>query len=295
MESFAYPSYSVALYLYYSSSCSCFGCRGLIYTEPVGERNQKAMNIRHNQKAAVTWRNPVLLRALALAAILISVSKAGAEPRGPFPPLPESKILYYESFDSEYGLGATNPVIVVPTVGVLTQSWSGYALDRFAAVVVPFLIPALDGAGHTNISCATGGALRFWLQPHWQTASLGNGSGGPGACARLMDLAAVGGSQTVSVWSLQTTPDGSALRLVSQTDSGPVELLQAAILWATDSPHCLVLNYGPQGTALFVDGQQVASGPGTPALPLSAAVLVLGSAIDGCDPAQSEFDEFFSF
>jgi hypothetical protein len=230
------------------------------------------MNVTHYQKAATKWKSPTALWVLVLAAIGAFTPRAGADPRGPLPPVPEPKILHYESFDSPYQSGATNRAVVVTTSGVLTQSWSGYALDRSGPAVVPFVIPALDAVGHTNVSCGTAGALRFWLQPHWATALATNSSGGPGTCARLVDLVAVGGGQTVSLWSFQATPDGSALRLVGQADTGPVELLQAAIQWASESPHCLVLNYSPQGTALFIDGQQVASGAGAPALPPSAAL-----------------------
>jgi alpha-tubulin suppressor-like RCC1 family protein len=252
------------------------------------------MNVTHYQKAATARKKPALLRALVLATILVSVCRAGAEPRTPLPEMPEWP-LYYQGFNSPYQFGATNPEVVVTSSGILTQSWSGYALDRSGPVVVPFVIPALDSAGHTNVSCATGGALRWWLQPHWATALTANSSGGPDKYAKLVELAAVGGGQSVSLWSLQATPDGSALRLVSQTDAGPVELLRAAILWETDAPHCVAVNYGSQGTALFIDGQQVASGSGTPALPPSAAVLVVGSGLYGSDTSEAEFDEFFSF
>ena len=67
------------------------------------------------------------------------------------------------------------------------MSWSGYALQRTGATVVPFVVPALDSDGHTNITSDTGGALRWWVRPYW---SSGSGTGQP---ATLLEMDAVSG------------------------------------------------------------------------------------------------------
>ena len=97
------------------------------------------------------------------------------------------------------------------------------------------------------------------------------------------------------VWSLQISSDGTVLQLLGYSDSGPVQVLAAPIAWPAHQYHCVALDYGPQGTALFIDGQMAAQGGGTLAIPLSVGALVLGSSIAGTETAHGAFDEFFSF
>ena len=76
--------------------------------------------------------------------------------------------------------------------------------------------------------------------------------------------------------------------------SGPIELLRADIAW-TPSAHCLALNFGPDGTALFVDGALAAKGTGTLAVPPNLAGLVLGSTWTGNASAEADLDEIQVF
>ena len=61
-------------------------------------------------------------------------------------------------------------------------------------------------------------------------------------------------------------------------------LLHAGIAWDSGSAHWLGLNFGTNGSALFLDGVLEAQGPGTIAVPPNLAQMVIGSALDGgCD------------
>jgi len=91
----------------------------------------------------------------------------------------------------------------------------------------------------------------------------------------LADLLAIGNGQAVLCWSLQLSSDGSTLSLFSQTDNGPVELLSTNIAWQAGAAYCVGLNYGTNGTALFLDGQVVAQGAATLPIPAGSAELVL--------------------
>lgn len=214
-------------------------------------------------------------------------------PRPPWPPFPEfaGPILFHESFDWAYSYGLTNAELVIANYGTLRESWTGMALQR-SGTVTPFVVPALDATGCTNVASHTESAARFWLTPYWSSLSLAGT--GPGASATLAEMVASDGKDAVVVWSLQATPDGSALVLLAHGDAGAVELLRADIAWA-QTAHCIALNFGPDGSALFVDGALVAKGGATLAVPSKVAGLVFGSAWTGNASAEGDLEEICVF
>jgi hypothetical protein len=69
------------------------------------------------------------------------------------PPFPEfaGPPLFHENFDWAYSYGLTNAELFIANYGTLRESWSGFALQR-SGTVAPFIVPALDANGHTNIA-----------------------------------------------------------------------------------------------------------------------------------------------
>jgi alpha-tubulin suppressor-like RCC1 family protein len=232
--------------------------------------------------------------AIMLAVIFFHTQNVCAGPRGPLPPIPERAALFHESFDEYFFLGETNSMLSLPGFGFLDESWSGYALSRPGESVVPFIIPALDSTGHTNVTSDLGGSFRFWVRPYWSSQSQTNGTG-PGTNAALLEFQAVGGGNTVFVWSLATSPDGNTLSLVTETSGGLQTAIQSPIAWTEGESHCLALDYSPQGTALFLDGTLLAQGIGLPSIPCSVGQLTIGSAYSGANPANGDIEEFYSF
>jgi alpha-tubulin suppressor-like RCC1 family protein len=236
-----------------------------------------------------------LARGVILAGLVFCAGAARGAPRSPFPPFPESGVIYHQSFDGFHSIASGDARVVVPGVGTLVESWSGYALERSGTNLLPWIVPAVDpNSGHTNLTCDSSGAIRFWFEPRFTSSSIAGGRG-PGATARLADLVASSQNGTAVVWSLQISADGTVLQLLGYSDSGPVQLLVTPIAWQARQSHNLALDYGPQGTTLFIDGQLVAQGGGTVAIPASVGSLVLGSSVFGTDTAHGAFDEFFSF
>jgi len=226
-----------------------------------------------------------------LGILLSCAGNALGRPRPPLPPLPELFVLYHESFDWAYSYGLTNSQVTIAEYGTLRESWSGMALQR-SGTVKPFFVPALDSNERVLVASHTQSAVRFWLSPDWVGRSLGGS--GPGRDAVLCQLVAADGKEVAVAWSLQVTPDGSTLVLKGAADAGPVELLRADIAWSATA-HCIGLNFGPGGTDLFVDGQWVAQGEGTLALPPRVAGLVFGSAWDGAACAEADLEEIYVF
>ena len=220
-------------------------------------------------------------------AALILATPATAVPRPPlWPPLPEfAAVLHHESFDEVYRAGVSNAVVVIPNYGTLRESWSGYALER-VGTVSPLVIAGLDEAGRVQVVTDLG-AVRFWFRPDWSSGR------GPGAPVTLAELAAVAGAQSAVLWSLRVSPEGSVLGLVGP--EGKEVLLESKIEWAAGSWHQVILNYGTNGTELVLDGQVVATGAGTLAVPASVTRLVVGSSLSGDLSARGELEEVFCF
>ena len=253
---------------------------------------------RNERTMKTTWSNNPRrcgfdsLAQMVLLAGLFWAQGICAMPRSPLPPVPEQAPLYYEGFDEEYFAGQTDSEIDMDGF-VLEESWSGYALQRVGDVI-PFIVPAVDFTGNTNVSCDTCGAFRFWINPYWTSSSVTNGNI-PSATAIVLEIDAVNGTQSAVAWSLQISADGNTMSLFSQTGAGLQEVLQAPISWQAGASHNVALNFGPQGSALFLDGVLAAQGSGLPSIPPSAGQLVIGSTLAGTSATGADFDEFFSF
>ena len=231
----------------------------------------------------------VCLGLMAVLAVLFWAQTACAMPRMQLPTIPERQTsLYHESFDEAYFPGETDCQLVIAGWGVLEESWSGFALQRMGEPVTPFMVPALGANGQTNIASASGGALRLWVKPYW---SSGAGIG----TATLLEMDAFSGFASAYAWSLQISADGNTVELFKQTDAGVQEVLQASISWQAGTSHNVVLNFSPQGSALFLDGVLAAQGTGLSSVPPSVGQLVLGSAISGTNSAGADLEEFYSF
>ena len=241
-------------------------------------------------------RNSLLVtfaQTTILSLILLGAQDIWALPRPPLPPMPGPTPIDSQVFDDLYYAGQTASEIVIPGVGTMEQSWSGYALQRMGDVI-PFVVPAVDSIGHTNVSCDTTGAFRFWMNPYWTSGSITNGNT-PGTTVTVLELNAVNGTQSAVAWSLQISADGNTMRLWSQGGAGPQEVLQAPISWLAGTSHNVVLDFGPQGSVLFLDGIIVAQGSSLPSIPPSVGQLVIGSTLAGNNSAGADFDEFYSF
>jgi hypothetical protein len=199
--------------------------------------------------------------------------------------MPEfAPLLSRASFDEPFWARSVKPEALHPAYIDLVDGWSGYALRRAGMAVTPFIVSALDEAGHTNVACASG-AVRFWFRPDWSSGM------GPGGNTRLIELSVVGEKDAVACWSLTVSADGSVLTLTGVEGS----LFQAQIDWQAGEWHSVALNYGPKGSALFVDGRLAAQGAGVSGIPPAIAALTVGSTLVGADPAQGEFDEVACF
>ena len=236
------------------------------------------------------------LRKVLLIAYLACGSLVLGRPRSPMPPLPHAApVLFMERWDEPLTLGITDAAVLrVEDCGDLVESWSGYGLSRSGMLVPPCTLPGLDEQGRALISPASG-AVSVWLTPEWSSGSIAQGSG-PGVWGVILEMAVTDWQTAPLVcWWLVVNPDGMRISLAAQTDGGPVELLGCPIEWAAYQTHLVTLNFGTEGTELYLDGELAALGGGTPETPPSSARLTVGSSFTGTQAPGCTMDELYSF
>ena len=87
-----------------------------------------------------------------------------ATPRPPNPPWPQATLSIY-GFDAAHWGGPHGTVAMGETTATLSDSWSGYTLNRDGLSLLPVTIPAVGVSGKTEVA-PSHGALRFWYSPN---------------------------------------------------------------------------------------------------------------------------------
>ena len=230
--------------------------------------------------------------SLLTAAIALAPLVTQARPRPPFPPVPEKSLASWR-FDDPTNVAAGALLTVNPCA---VESWSGYALQMSGTGPALFAVPQFTAQGQTNFLAAAG-TLRFWFAPDWGSAS--EGSQGPGAEARLLEVGAWAEGAAQSWWTLAVTADGNAIRIGADLGGAMSEVLRAPIGWQPGSWHQVALAWSANGTALYLDGQCVTNGVGVslaaPTTPAGVTGFCLGSDVNGFSLARGQFDELVSF
>jgi hypothetical protein len=242
----------------------------------------------------ISMNSHVPLYAAVFSVLISCALESSAKPRTPSPPWPEAGSLFYEGFNQPYDF-ATNEI---NDTNIWAESWSGYSLNRTQLTVQPFTVPMINpGTNRTLNIDPERGAIRLWYQPGWSGGWTGQGRG-PDDAARLITLVCNNDRASSEWWSLVVTPDGNELHLICESGSGSVSVLSTRIDWEAGTWHMLAVGYTPTNTALIVDGEIVATGDGIPSLPVRAmpyTSLVVGSDLNGNNPAQGHLEELNTF
>jgi len=228
--------------------------------------------------------------------ILFATFTAGASPRPPQPPWPESTLRIWR-FDEPYlaSFQTKKEAAVVVDGSVWVESWSGYSLNRQGRVVKPISLP-MATTNRWNIAPDVG-AVRFWFKPNWSSANTLLGKG-PGGYARLIELTTVAGKDAVVWWSLYVSPAGDRMYVSGEGPDGVRDCLEVDISWFANEWHLIAFSYGPGGTLLHIDGQVAALGEGVLGVPVMLAAgtaLVIGSDAQGKGVANGQFEELCTF
>jgi hypothetical protein len=245
------------------------------------------------QKATLRSNHAFRLASLLAFLSLLLVAPAQGKPRSPIPLLPEDSLLRCFRFNDTNSWAGVSPVPLNFHNVLVRESWSGYSVYMSARQSSLLQYRLVETEGHSarfNLNPARG-AVRMWVCPDWSSASLGGT--GPGARARLLEVGdcarGVAGS-----WMLAFSPDGNSIALSAYPGGNALDSLQANIKWECDAWHLVALNYGPERSQLFVDGELAAEGTGVlswtdPALASVQSFCVGGDPLaNNCAEAQLE-------
>ncbi len=155
----------------------------------------------------------------------------------------------------------------------------------------------MEANGNININCQTGSVL-FYFKPDWSSADEDHGGTGPGTSGRLIEIGNYDPAFTNGWWSLYLNPEGTQLLFGTSTNGDGMTNLSSTISWASNIWYQIALVYSPTGSALFVDGQLLATGDGVTNFPNADELtngFRIGSDENGTNQARGTFDELETF
>jgi hypothetical protein len=176
-------------------------------------------------------------------------------------------------------------------------SWSGDAvkISSSLAGVLGYPLNRTDGS---SVILATNGSIRFWFKPDWTT-----GVNTPGQNSidtiRLFELGRQSSDASYGWFALTIDPTGELLKFSTEANGVHADNIVYPINFNRKSWYQIVLTYTLTNSALYVNGQGLATnGWGLTNIP-SPAVLAqgfhLGCSWDGIHQANGCFDELETF
>lgn len=144
--------------------------------------------------------------------------------------------------------------------------------------------------GNTNMTFDQGTVL-FWFSSDWTSESLG-GTGPGEPYGALIETGSYTSDASVGWWSIFIDAGGSNIYLSAQNNSGvQSNYVSAPIAWTNALFHLIAVTYTPTNTQLFLDGTNVANGPGMSVYPNDTILsngFWIGSASNGISQCHGE-------
>ena len=185
------------------------------------------------------------------------------------------------------------PLEATNVVGI--PDWSSNAVLVQAASPAMLAYNVMEADGNTNLDCQNGSIL-FWFRPDWSSADLGGT--GPGTVGRLIDIGSPNPAEAGAWWSLHFSASGTALRFETASNGVTMSSLIGTSSWYAGEWYQIALTYSPTNSALYVDGQLLASAGGRLYVPDAATLAKgfrIGSDVDGDNQVGGAFDELITF
>lgn len=210
---------------------------------------------------------------------------------------PQIRLGYWPFDNTNTWAGSAGQLPLVATTNILgVPSWNTNAalIDATNAAVLKYRDVETNGNANVNLR---NGTIRFWFKPDWSSAD--QGGTGPQNEGRLIEVGIKG--STNGWWGLLVDAAGGSIYFGTQTNgSGTLTTnLTAAISWASNVWHQVVLTYSPSNSEIYLDGLPlIANGSGVTVYPgakARALGFTIGGSAAGTNQAQGTFDELESF
>ncbi|MCC6352962.1 MAG: hypothetical protein IT577_03695, partial [Verrucomicrobiae bacterium] len=154
-----------------------------------------------------------------------------------------------------------------------------------------------DGSANINLRRGT---FRAWICPDWTSSALGGG--GPGAWARIVQVGYWTPDASYGDWQLTLDPGGDAIYWGCDDGLGNRRGgTSTALQWTTGQWHQVALTYDEATVRMYVDGAQVGSWGGSPAVYYpgravrEATGAHFGTEVYGFDSLRGRLDEIETF
>lgn len=175
-------------------------------------------------------------------------------------------------------------------------SWDGNALLINSTNVARLKYKDEEATHVPNINLRNG-TLSLWFKPDW--GSTNSGGSGPGVWSRLAELGAYSSGGTYGQWVLGFNTEGTELLFSTQGGGNETNHVTASVSISSNTWRQVVLTYTPTNSILYLDGVEVANGPGVTFYP-DATVrasdgINVGSDRDGTQQAKGMIDELETF
>lgn len=209
---------------------------------------------------------------------------------GVFPPVGDKAApcrLGYWRFDNDNLMAEQGQLPLSYDDVSLVPSWSGTALNIASDPGSQVTYWDVFSNGWANINCRQG-SLRFWFKPNW--------SGGPPSSAPFIYLG--NPNPAASRWALSINPGGEITFSTASNNVATTLLTSSPLPFDPGHWMQIVLNYGPNGTALYTNGALAATGgPVTdwPNLADRNLGMVIGNDTAYTNSINGQFDEIETF
>lgn len=215
----------------------------------------------------------VLLVLLGLYGSGSSLAQSGPPPLPPLPPMPAGRLLDVWEFSGTNFLSLRDAAPISLTNVTLVPTWAGNGLQVDSTNASWINYAVVEPSGRTNLDVAQG-TIEMWISPDW------NSSDGLAAWGVILEAGNwdTNLASAIGAWGLFISPDASNLYFSAQTNGVITNYLSAPINWTAGDWHHIALTYSATSSALYLEGQLVANGPGVTVIP-GAEVLASGFSI----------------
>jgi hypothetical protein len=200
-------------------------------------------------------------------------------------------------FDATNWIGDAGQLPVYTNGARSAPSWSSNAVEIGANNLCGIRYRDVETNAAANINVRNG-SVSLWYKPNWNSTS-NLVAGGPGSgSARLIEVGGYG--EATGWWGLYLDGGGTTLTFASSLFVTNLEShVTGALAWTSNYWHQIVLTYSPSNSALYVDGQPVATN-GTaitwyPTAAMRSTGLSIGFDYFGTQQANGRFDELLTY
>jgi hypothetical protein len=198
------------------------------------------------------------------------------------------------TFDFEGGNleGNRNQIPTISGQAPQVPGWKGYGIRLSSELLNSFKYQDVELSGAPNINVRRG-SIRFWFQPEW------NAGEGPEGVLPIIEMGKESPDQRHGWWSLHFHENSKRIRLQMQGRGRTFTGFDQTLDWKAGEWHHVIVTFSIRGSALWIDGEQLAKGIGTIEFPKlearEASGMIIGTDATTGRVVNGVIDELATF